>query len=75
VVRRPRTTWKRTEWALQKAGKKGKRTSLRQNQVEELHAGLMFHIGTKEQRERMMINRKVQFLNVKPGSTKSDYGA
>lgn len=43
--------------------------------MEELYEGPMFHIGTKEQRERMMINKKVQFLNVKPGSTQSDHGA
>jgi hypothetical protein len=48
-----------------KSWKKGKRTRLRQNQVEELHEGPMSHIGTKEQRDRMTINKKVQFLNVK----------
>jgi len=33
--------------------------------VEELHEGRMSHTGTKEQTDRMTINKKVQFLNVK----------
>jgi hypothetical protein len=53
VVSRPRTTWKRIEWALQKAGKKAKGIALDRTKWKSCMKVLMFHIGIKQQRERM----------------------